>query len=37
MIARLPDDTPYHDAWVAAVEDMLAEDGAAAADTGPGR
>jgi nitrile hydratase accessory protein len=33
-ITRLPDDTPYYEAWVAAVEDMLAEDGVATADTG---
>jgi hypothetical protein len=29
-IARLPDETPYYEAWVAATESLLAEDGVAA-------
>ena len=35
-IARLPDDTPYYEAWVAAIEDLLAEDGMGGAPASPG-
>ena len=30
-IAALPDETPYYEAWVTALESLLAEDGSPAA------
>lgn len=35
-IARRPHDTPYYEAWVAAIEDLVAEDGMGNAPASPG-